>query len=260
MLERIRIVLVNTSLSANIGAAARAMKTMGISRLVLVEPKLFPSPEAEALSSGATDILDNAEVVQTLDEAIQGCRLVIGTSARSRHIPWPLLNPREAAAQARKELTSAATEDDATATQDVAFVFGREDRGLTNEELHKCHYHVHIPTNPDFSSLNLAAAVQVISYELRGAWLASQEEINEVAPAWGVDWDIKAANADDVERMFVHLEKVLVDIEFLDPENPRQLMSRLRRLFLRSRLDDLEVNVLRGILAAAEKIALERKG
>ncbi|MDH2432861.1 tRNA (cytosine(32)/uridine(32)-2'-O)-methyltransferase TrmJ [Pokkaliibacter sp. MBI-7] len=240
MLERVRIVLVNTSLPANIGAAARAMKTMGLAQMVLVAPKIFPSPEADTLSSGATDILAQARVVSSLDEAIAGCRLVIGTSARSRHIPWPLLNPRAAAAQAWAELPSG----------EVALVFGREDRGLTNDELHKCHYHVHIPTNPDFSSLNLAAAVQVLAYEMR---MRSLEDDQVEAPFWGVDWDIDAAPAEDIERLFVHLEQVLVKVDFLDPENPRQLMTRLRRLFLRSRLDTVELNVLRGFLTAIEK-------
>ncbi|MFB9887082.1 tRNA (cytosine(32)/uridine(32)-2'-O)-methyltransferase TrmJ [Balneatrix alpica] len=240
MLDKIRIVLVNTTHPGNIGAAARAMKTMGLSQLVLVEPKIFPSPEADAMSSGATDILQQARVVATLDEAIADCQLVIGTSARSRHIPWPLLNPHEAAAQAAKEAQSA----------EVALVFGREDRGLTNEELHKCQFHVHIPTNPDFSSLNVAAAVQVLSYELRMRQLADAEV---EAPYWGVDWDIKLATSDEVERFFVHLEQALIDIDFLDPHNPRQLMPRLRRLFMRARLDQVEVNVLRGILTAAQK-------
>ncbi|PPC76202.1 tRNA (cytosine(32)/uridine(32)-2'-O)-methyltransferase TrmJ [Pokkaliibacter plantistimulans] len=240
MLERVRIVLVNTSLPANIGAAARAMKTMGLVQMVLVAPKIFPSPEADTLSSGATDILAQARVVSSLDEAIAGCRLIIGTSARSRHIPWPLLNPRAAAAQAWAELP----------TGEVALVFGREDRGLTNDELHKCHYHVHIPTNPDFSSLNLAAAVQVLAYEMR---MRSLEDDQVEAPFWGVDWDIDAAPAEDIERLFVHLEQVLVKVDFLDPENPRQLMTRLRRLFLRSRLDTVELNVLRGFLTAIEK-------
>ncbi|PXF32241.1 RNA methyltransferase [Pokkaliibacter plantistimulans] len=240
MLERVRIVLVNTSLPANIGAAARAMKTMGLAQMVLVAPKIFPSPEADTLSSGATDILAQARVVSSLDEAIAGCRLVIGTSARSRHIPWPLLNPRAAAAQAWAELP----------VGEVALVFGREDRGLTNDELHKCHYHVHIPTNPDFSSLNLAAAVQVLAYEMR---MRSLEDDQVEAPFWGVDWDIDAAPAEDIERLFVHLEQVLVKVDFLDPENPRQLMTRLRRLFLRSRLDTVELNVLRGFLTAIEK-------
>ncbi|MFP8966701.1 tRNA (cytosine(32)/uridine(32)-2'-O)-methyltransferase TrmJ [Pokkaliibacter sp. CJK22405] len=246
MLDRVRIVLVHTTLSANIGSAARAMKTMGLSRLVLVAPKEFPSEDAVVLSSGATDVLDNAEVVSTLDEAIAGCRLVVGTSARQRHLPWPLLNPREAAAQAVKELSGEGQDE-------VALVFGREDRGLTNDELHKCHYHVHIPTNPDFSSLNLAAAVQVLAYEMRFASLSSRETVDEEAPHWGVCWDVKGATADDTERLFEHLEKVLIDVEFLDPEKPRHLMSRLRRLILRARPDDIEVNVLRGFLSAIEK-------
>jgi tRNA (cytidine32/uridine32-2'-O)-methyltransferase len=163
--SNIRIVLVNTSHPGNIGGAARAMKNMGLERLYLVEPKEYPSDKAVWRSAGAVDVLENAVVVETLDEAIKGCGLVVGTSARERRIPWPLLNPRECG-------ESVWTESE---QHEVAVVFGREDRGLTNEELHKCNYHVHIPANPDYSSLNLATAVQVICYEIRMAFLATSE-------------------------------------------------------------------------------------
>lgn len=239
MLDKIRIVLVNTTHPGNIGAAARAMKNMGLSELCLVEPKLFPHPDAIARSSRADDILEAALVVESLEEAVADCQLVVGTSARGRHIPWPIVNPRELSAQVSERLSK--TPDDFK----VAILFGREDRGLTNEELHACHLHVHIPTNPDFSSLNVGAAVQVIAYELR---MALQESVVDEAPQWGVDWDIELADQKEIELMFNHLEQTLIDIKFLEPDNPRQLMTRLRRLLLRAVPDKVEVNIIRGIL------------
>lgn len=240
MLDRIRIVLVNTTHPGNIGATARAMKNMGLSDLCLVEPKHFPHPEAVTRASGADDILSAATVVGTLAEALSDCHLVVGTSARERHIPWPLVNPRELAA-----ISAATLNGDTAEGARVAVLFGREATGLTNEELHLCHKHVHIPTNPDFSSLNVAAAVQVISYEMR---MALVEEQVSAAPQWGTHWDIELADNAEIEQMFEHLEKTLIDIKFLDPDNPRQLMPRLRRLLLRAVPDKVEVNVLRGIL------------
>lgn len=239
MLDKIRIVLVNTTHPGNIGAAARAMKNMGLSELCLVEPKLFPHPDAIARSSRADDILETALVVESLEEAVADCQLVVGTSARGRHIPWPIVNPRELSAQVSERLSK--TPDDFK----VAILFGREDRGLTNEELHACHLHVHIPTNPDFSSLNVGAAVQVIAYELR---MALQESVVDEAPQWGVDWDVELADQKEIELMFNHLEQTLIDIKFLEPDNPRQLMTRLRRLLLRAVPDKVEVNIIRGIL------------
>ncbi|NVK40963.1 MAG: RNA methyltransferase [Oceanospirillaceae bacterium] len=240
MLENIRIVLVNTTHPGNIGGVARAMKNMGLSDLCLVAPKSFPSEVAVARASGATDLLDAACVSETLEEAVADCHLVVGTSARGRHIPWPVIDPRELAgivSEVRPELR-------------VAIVFGREDRGLTNDELQLCHHHVHIPANEDFSSLNLAAAVQVIAYELR---MMALSERREQAPRWGTPWDIELAESGEIERMFDHLERTLVEVEFLDPENPRQLMPRMRRLLLRAVPDKVEVNVLRGILTAVNK-------
>jgi tRNA (cytidine32/uridine32-2'-O)-methyltransferase len=243
ILSRIRIVLVNTSHPGNIGGVARAMKNMGLTRLVLVEPQEFPSDKADARSSGAVDLLTNAKVVSSLPEAVAGCGLVIGTSARSRHIPWPLINPRQTATQVLQEAPQ----------HEVALVFGREDRGLTNEELQQCHCHMHIPTNEDFSSLNLAAAVQVIAYELRMQALSLADSSDQEPLPWGTDWDIELATHDELERLFSHLQQTLEDIEFLDPENPRQLMPRLRRLYLRARPDKVETNILRGILSATQK-------
>lgn len=243
MLEKVRIVLVNTTHPGNIGGVARAMKNMGLSDLCLVAPKEFPSEVADARASGALDILANARVVPDLTEAVSDCQLVVGTSARERHIPWPIVNPREMASII------------APAPQKAAIVFGREDRGLTNDELHLCHHHVHIPSVEGFSSLNVAAAVQVIAYELRMAQLELEagRQCDKERPQWGTDWDIELADHDELERMFKHLEETLVDIDFLDPDNPRQLMPRLRRLLLRSVPDKVEVNVLRGILKSMQK-------
>ncbi|EKD55438.1 MAG: hypothetical protein ACD_60C00007G0002 [uncultured bacterium] len=234
MLNAIRIVLVNTSHPGNIGSSARAMKTMGLSRLYLVAPKQFPHPKATEMASGAPDVLTNAVVVDTLDEAIQDCHLVIGTSARSRTLPWPMLTPKECAIKTTEEAKG----------NEVAIIFGQEQSGLTNEELHACHYHVEIPANPIYSSLNLAAAVQVVAYELRIASLTGQAE-NQ--------WDYPLATADELGGFYQHLQKVLVDLSFLNPSAPRQLMPRLKRLFNRARPDVMEINILRGILGSIEK-------
>ncbi len=245
LLDNIRVVLVNTSHPGNIGGAARAMKNMGLSRLVLVDPLDFPSGEAVARASGATDILDSAQVVATLEEALVGCSLVLGTSARDRRIPWPLLDARECGATVCEGAASGA---------EVALVFGREHSGLTNEELQRCQFHVNIPSEPTFSSLNLAAAVQVLAYEVRMAWLAAQNR-----PSKTVKLETTAilseqpATADELESFYTHLEQVLVQIGFLDPAKPRHLMSRLRRLFGRSGVSKLEMNILRGILTETNK-------
>lgn len=247
MLDNIRVVLVNTSHPGNIGAAARAMKNMGLSRLILVDPEDFPSQEAVARASGATDVLDAAQVVDTLEQALVGCTVVLGTSARDRRIPWPLLDPRECAAVSL---------DQANDGGEVALVFGREYAGLTNEELQRCQYHVHIPSDPHFGSLNLAAAVQVLTYEVRMAWLArggqptKREKIETTAML-----NAELATADELERYYDHLQQTLVDIGFLDPEKPRHLMSRLRRLYGRAGISRLEMNILRGILTETQKAA-----
>ncbi|MFZ5934669.1 tRNA (cytosine(32)/uridine(32)-2'-O)-methyltransferase TrmJ [Pseudomonas putida] len=247
MLQNIRVVLVNTSHPGNIGGAARAMKNMGLSRLVLVQPKEFPSGDATARASGADDILANAQVVDSLEDALVGCSLVMGTSARERSIPWPLIDPRECGAKAVEH---------ATGGEEIALVFGREHAGLTNEELQRCHFHVHIPSNPDFSSLNLAAAVQVLSYEVRMAWLAA-----EGAPSKVEKFDANSlrsnelATMDEMELFYEHLENTLVDIGFLDPEKPKHLMARLRRLYGRSSVNRSEMSILRGILTETQKVA-----
>ncbi|UVE16804.1 tRNA (cytosine(32)/uridine(32)-2'-O)-methyltransferase TrmJ [Pseudomonas sp. LS44] len=247
MLQNIRVVLVNTSHPGNIGAAARAMKNMGLMRLVLVDPVDFPSEEASARASGADDILASALVVSSLEEALAGCELVLGTSARERHIPWPLLDPRESGASVVERAVQGAQ---------VALVFGREYAGLTNDELQRCHFHVHIPSDPQFSSLNLAAAVQVLTYEVRMAWLATQGQPTKMTrQEVGEEPDEQVATADELEMFYGHLERTLVDIGFLDPERPRHLMPRLRRLYGRSAISKLEMNILRGILTETQATA-----
>ncbi len=238
-LSNIRVVLVETTHPGNIGATARAMKNMGLERLCLVKPARFPHADATARASGADDLLANAEVYDRLEEALAGCRLVLGTSARLRTIRWPQVNPREAAEKIF-------TLDDLS---DAAFVFGREHAGLTNEELERCHYLLHIPANPAYSSLNLAAAVQVVTYELRMMSLEGVEGGEERAS----QGEHPLATADELEEFYRHLEQTMIDIGFLDPCNPRQLMRRLRRLFNRAHPDRMEINILRGILGAAQK-------
>ncbi|MDD1954747.1 tRNA (cytosine(32)/uridine(32)-2'-O)-methyltransferase TrmJ [Pseudomonas sp. 8209] len=247
MLPRIRVVLVNTSHPGNIGGAARAMKNMGLLRLVLVEPNDFPSHEASARASGADDVLAGAEVVATLEDALVGCTLVVGTSARDRRIPWPLLDPRECGAKVVEQAGEGA---------EVALVFGREHAGLTNDELQRCHYHVHIPSNPDFSSLNLAAAVQVLVYEVRMAWLAADGQASKVEKVEVASVrSAELATMDEMELFYQHLESALVDIGFLDPTKPKHLMPRLRRLYGRSAVSRSEISILRGILTETQKAA-----
>ncbi len=236
--ENIRIVLVNTTHPGNIGSAARAMKTMGLSSLYLVDPVVFPSGEARALSSGATDLLENAIITKTLEEAIADCELVIGASARVRGISLELTDPREGAHIAVAEAASGTR---------VALVFGREDRGLTNEELRLCHRQVHIPSVADFSSLNLAASVQVLCYELRMAHLAGEGES-------GVP-DIREralADSAQMESFYQHLRSTLDEIGFFKSCNPDKIMTKLRRVYGRSRLNSVEYNILRGILSETQ--------
>ena len=232
-----RFVLVNTSHPGNIGAAARAMKNMGLRDLRLVEPQQFPSAEATSRASGADDLLAAAPCHGTLDEAIADTVMVIGASARSRSLPVPMLDPRTCAA-----LVAAQPEPDR-----CAILFGRERTGLTNDELDRCHHLVQIPANPAYPSLNIAAAVQIVAYELRMAGLE-----------WRVDQDqpeVDFATAQQLEQFYGHLQQTLVALDFLDPQQPKHLMRRLRRLFARARPDQKELNILRGILTAAGKKA-----
>lgn len=234
MKTNIRIVLVNTTHPGNIGAAARAMKNMCLERLYLVQPQDFPCAEATARASGADDVLANAVVCENLEQALDGCRFAVGTSARSRRISWPVENPRQAAARLLEESKQG----------EVALVFGREHSGLSNEELERCHYLVHIPSNPEYSSLNLAAAVQVLSYELM---MVAPDENTHLE-----DEVREVVTADEMESFFGHLEQTLVDLGFLDASQPRKLMRRLRRFFNRARPDKTEMNILRGVLSAAQ--------
>ena len=251
-LSHVRIVMVNTTLPANIGSALRAMKTMGLSKLVLVAPKTYPHPDIDALAAGATDLIAQIEIVETLADAIKDCHLVFGTSARSRTIPWPLLDARPAA----EKSISAVVNDQ----QDVAVVFGREDRGLTNEELAMANYHVTIPVNTDYGVLNVAQAIQVICYEMRMATLAAVESGEDEAATMPVtdtksmQWDEPLVTHEQMEQFYPHIEKMLAEIEFLDPKNPRLLPLRLRRLFGRIQLDRMEYHLLRGIFSRVQAL------
>jgi len=228
----IRIVLVGTTHPGNIGAVARAMKNMGLSDLALVNPRYFPHSDATARASGATDILDAATVVGSLSEALADCVYVAAASARSRSIGWPGMGPRDCAERMILESKSGT----------VAAVFGPEKSGLQNDDLDLCHSVLTIPTDPQFSSLNLAMAVQVLTYELRVA--------STLDGGPGFESEAPPATGAQMEHFYSHLEQVLTDLRFLDPDNPRHLMRRLRRLFIRARPDQNEVNILRGILTA----------
>ena len=245
VLQNIRVVLVNTAHPGNIGASARAMKNMGLNQIILVQPKDFPSGVAVGRAASATDILESAVVVDSLQEAVADCGLVICASARSRKIPWPMLDPQQTAQKVVEEM-------DYTK---IALVFGREDSGLSNEELQLGHFHVQISAEEKYSSLNLAAAVLVICYEIRK--VASKKNTHTQGQDTEL-WDQEFATGDQVEHFYQHLEQVMIDIKFHDPNNPRQLMQRMRRLFGRIRLDVMELNILRGILTNIEQ-SMKRK-
>lgn len=234
MLENIRIILVNTSHTGNIGSTARAMKTMGLSNLYLVDPVKEPDGQASALAAGAGDVLANAKIVSTLEEAVKDCGLVVGTSARSRTHSWPMLGPRDCGEKLVQEV----------ANYPVALVFGRENSGLTNEELQQCHFHMCIPANPEYSSLNLAAAVQTLCYEIRMAYL-SRESYPSIEEEYPLN--------EDLERFYVHLESTLEQTSFIRKSHPGVVMTKLRRLFNRARPESQELNILRGILASIDK-------
>nr|WP_304991790.1 RNA methyltransferase [Burkholderia plantarii] len=239
-----RFVLVEPSHPGNVGAAARALKTMGFSRLVLVAPRVagvLADPEAIAMASGADDVLAATQIVPTLADALAGVQWSVALTARSREYGPPRLAPRAAAETARAQLASG----------EIAFVFGNERVGLSNEHVDRCSAIAHIPANPEYSSLNLSQATQVLAYELRVALLAGQPgEMHDGAAG-------TLARADQIEGMFAHLEQALVALDFLDPRNPKKLMPRLRRLFSRAGLEREEVNILRGI---AKHIVLKTGG
>jgi tRNA/rRNA methyltransferase len=227
-LANVRVVLSHTTHPGNIGAAARAMKTMGLERLYLINPRHFPDPQAEAMSAGAVDVLHNAVVCSTLDEALQGVVMVAGMSARVRDISQEVLTPRAAMPLLVEQAVQ----------HPVALLFGTEMSGLSNDELARCQVMVRIPVNPAFTSLNLAAAVQLLSYELRLAAGLGEYAAPELHPA----------PAEQIEGLFRHMEEALHQIEFLHSKHPTKLMHKLRRLYARARLEQEEVNILRGIL------------
>ena len=233
----IRIVLVHPTHPGNVGATARAMKNMSLRSLYLVSPENFPSPQATDRAVGADDILQNAMICPSIDEALRGCHLVIGTSARQRRIEWPELDPE----------TSARRLVDGAQHGPVALLFGQERTGLLNAELDRCHFVVTIPADEEYSSLNLACAVQILAYEIHRAALsgttASARDSREGKPV----------SAEDMQRFYRHLEEVLQEIGFLDPANPRRLMRRVMRLFNRAGLDHNELNILRGILTSVQQ-------
>ncbi|HGS4620178.1 TPA: tRNA (cytosine(32)/uridine(32)-2'-O)-methyltransferase TrmJ [Vibrio cholerae] len=242
MLERVKVVLVGTTHSGNIGSAARAMKVMGLSQMVLVDPQCQVDAQAIALAAGASEIALNAQIYPTLEAAVADCGLVVGTSARSRTLEWPMLEPRECG----EKLISEANQ------HSVAMVFGRERTGLTNDELQLCHYHVCVPANPEYSSLNLAMAVQLLSYEVRMAYLALPQSsqsstLQEEYP-----------RHQELERFYAHLEQVIMQTEFISAQQPGQVMNKLRRMFTRARPEAQEINILRGILTSVQK-SISRK-
>ncbi|WP_319238186.1 RNA methyltransferase [uncultured Propionivibrio sp.] len=238
-LDRVRVVLCRPSHPGNIGAAARAMKTMGLSRLVLVDPARFPDDEAIARAAGAEDVLVHCQVCATLDEALTGTVMAIAMSARHRNLGPAPLQAREGAAVAV----------DRAKEGEVALVFGNETRGLANEDVMRCQHTVFIPANPDYTSLNLGAAVQVLCYELRMAAFAERPPVVTRT----VPFESPPASFDDVERFYAHLESVMVDTGFHNPSQPKRLMPKIRRLFGRAALERDEINILRGILDAVQK-------
>jgi tRNA (cytidine32/uridine32-2'-O)-methyltransferase len=247
MADFLRIVLVGTQHPGNIGSAARAMKTMGLSRMVLVAPERFPDREAYALAAGANDVLDVAEIHPTLQSAVADCHLVLASTARRRTVPMPELTPRDGA----QRLLAG------QAMGEVALVFGRERTGLENDELQLCHAAICIPANPDYSSLNLAAAVQVLTYEFRMAALAQSQ--SPALAATQVDPDELPASHGEVESFFQHLGALLDEIDFHKGKPPDMVTQRLRRLFLRAMPDPRELRILRGIFSDTQRLLRSRQ-
>ena len=242
LVENIRVVMVETTHPGNIGAAARAMKAMGYENLYLVKPKIYPNAEATARAAGADDILTNAVVCDSLEEALQGCVTVIASSARPRAISSPVFTPREYASKLSEK----------TKLGPVALVFGRESSGLSNEELEHCNVILQIPTNPDFSSLNVASAIQILCYEfINGSQCLQTEKTDKEK--------VQLATSDEMKYFYHHLQQCMIDVGFLNPEQPRKLMRRLKSLFNRANMDENEVSILRGFLAAVQQAATEEK-
>ncbi len=242
MYKNIRIVMVETSHPGNIGAAARAMKNMCLGDMVLVNPQDFPSGKARARAASALDVLDSARVVTDLDQALEDCSLVFGASARERRLGSSLIDPRQAA-----ERVVAHGMD-----EKVAILFGREKSGLTNEELERCHYHIFIPSNREYSSLNVAASVQVICYELHMALRNLQPP--EPGKKVKIDEAERPASMENMERMYAHMESVLTKLGMIYPDNPMLLMRRIRNLYNRAAMDNREVKMQRGIMTAIERL------
>ncbi len=239
-LSNIRIVLIDTTHPGNIGSTARAMKVMGLSHLVLVRPHHFPDAKASAMASSAADLLTAATVVDDVDEAIADCQLVLGASARSRTLEWPTLSSRDASTQVKQAMLNEQT------VQKVAILFGTESVGLSNEQLQRCHYRIEIPANPEYSSLNLSQAVQVVCYELRQA-LVVTPLTSDLKPT---DPSHELADDRSVESFLQRLQQMIAELDILNPAQPAMLMQRLRRLFLRTRLETSEVSILQGIVSA----------
>lgn len=239
MLENIRAVLINTFHPGNIGSAARALKTMGVTQLYLVNPERFPASEATQMAANACDLLEQAVIVDSLEAAIEDCSLVIGTSARSRSLPWPMLDIRKGAQKIVNEAATGAK---------VALVFGREKMGLHNDELQQCNFHLAIPANPDYPVLNVAAAVQVLSYEVWQASLAATPADEQV-----LEEETAFPSSREMTLFYQHLEETLHDTHFIIKQHPGQIMQRLRRLFNRSRPEKQELAILRGILSSVQR-------
>lgn len=237
MLANFKLILVETSHPGNIGAVARAMKNMGMDQLRLVNPKFFPHADATARASGADDVLRHAKVFTSLQEAIADCQIVLGASARDRTISWPSMTARECAEHYVNPVHSDTT---------IALVLGRENSGLKNHELDLCHFLLRIPCNQEYSSLNLAAAAQVICYEL---FIASNQSQTSSIGDLGEE---ALASSEQMESFYQHLLETMADIGFLHPERSKSIMRRLRRLFNRSQLDTKEVDILRGIFRFAQ--------
>ncbi len=246
-IDNIRVVMVETTHPGNIGAAARAMKTMGYNNLYLVKPKIYPNAEATARAAGADDILSKAVVCDSLEEALQGCVTVVASTARPRTISHAVFTPREYAPKLYEMVKLGP----------VALVFGRESSGLSNEELEYCNVVLQIPTNPEFSSLNVASAVQILCYEF--IQLLQLEDVDKTDAERNYKEKTRLATADEMNYFYEHLEQSMIDVDFLNPEQPRKLMRRLKSLFNRAHLDENEVSILRGFLAAIQEVVTGKK-
>ena len=236
--KQVKIILIETSNSGNIGSVLRAMKTMGFKNLCLVNPKKFPSDEAKALAANAKDMIDDVVLVDTLDKALSDIDFVVGTSSRIRKVPWPNEPLNTVAPQINKIIES---------TTNVGILFGREDRGLTNDELQRCNLHMHIPANEEYPVLNLAMAVQVVCYQIYIDSLSKKSLVKND------NWDVPKAKSNHVKKLIEHFISVAEELEVFNKGNPRQIGARIKRMFTRIGLDEMEVNFLRGFLAAAEE-------